>query len=301
MRGTHSAAAALPMLASLIVLVASEPAAWRQSEFDSGKKDTAARRFLVNDDTDNPPNRSLADGAAALVPVGWGPQRSNRAVSSAAPALVTAATAVVTMAPASGSWFPFASEKLCAAGDAGTIALDDFVQRMLRVHPTARVAFAALDAKKTDPSEALLEGPVTLAEFIQGVKRFVPPLTEAQAVCAFKSFDSDHSGSLELSEFLGVLQAAEFLGSGSFKSGGPALLSGRNHSAAKRSESFPTGPALLCLACTLGAAAALASLVLELAACWRERDVAGREEPLDTRVLHKEFSHVDEDEVEVWL
>lgn len=79
------------------------------------------------------------------------------------------------------------------------ITMDEFKTRMLNAHTSALSAFQALDAN-----------PAGLDDFIRGTKTFKPPLTDEQAVYAFRGLDVDHDNSLPSFEFFKVLHFGRF-------------------------------------------------------------------------------------------
>mmetsp|Transcript_96822 Transcript_96822/g.224426 ORF Transcript_96822/g.224426 Transcript_96822/m.224426 type:complete len:348 (-) Transcript_96822:156-1199(-) len=79
------------------------------------------------------------------------------------------------------------------------ITMDEFKSRMKRAHASELKAFQALDAN-----------PCRLQDFIRGTRTFKPPLTEEQAVYAFRGLDADHDNSLASFEFFEVLHFGRF-------------------------------------------------------------------------------------------
>jgi hypothetical protein len=82
---------------------------------------------------------------------------------------------------------------------------------MLNAYPSARDAFAALDASDADLDAVLDENPVGIADFVQGTRAFKPPLTEEEAKYVFKGLDADFDELVSINEFLAVVQLGHFL------------------------------------------------------------------------------------------
>mmetsp|Transcript_43720 Transcript_43720/g.88149 ORF Transcript_43720/g.88149 Transcript_43720/m.88149 type:complete len:545 (+) Transcript_43720:203-1837(+) len=90
------------------------------------------------------------------------------------------------------------------------LTMAEFEDGMLHAYATARDAFAALDATLTDLDAALDENPLDMKEFVRGTKSFKPPLTEEQATYAFKGLDVDHSGLVDVNEFVDGIKSGGF-------------------------------------------------------------------------------------------
>jgi len=90
------------------------------------------------------------------------------------------------------------------------ITMAQFKLGMLKSYASAPEAFDALDASETNLMAAQDSKPVHLKQFINGVKSFQPPLTEEQAIYAFRALDADDNGILVAAEFSEGLNRGEF-------------------------------------------------------------------------------------------
>jgi len=90
------------------------------------------------------------------------------------------------------------------------ITMAQFKLGMLKSYASAPEAFNALDASETNLVAAQDSNPVHLKKFITGAQSFQPPLTEQQAIYAFRALDADDNGILVAAEFSEGLNRREF-------------------------------------------------------------------------------------------